>query len=41
MLRAILGLPAAFADYTVGTVIVLVQLTITAPRTARRWAEHA
>lgn len=28
MLRSLFGLPAVVADYTVGTVIVLVQLTI-------------
>jgi hypothetical protein len=28
MMRALLGLPSVVADYTFGTVIVLVQLTI-------------
>jgi hypothetical protein len=28
MMRALLGLPSVVADYTVGTVIVLVQLTL-------------
>lgn len=28
MMRTLLGLPSVVADYTVGTVIVLVQLTL-------------
>ncbi len=28
MMRALFGLPSVVADYTVGTVIVLVQLTL-------------
>lgn len=30
MLRKLLGMPSAVADYTVGTVIVLVQLSLRA-----------
>ena len=38
MMRALLGLPSVVADYTVGTVIVLVQLTLRerAAQTQRR-----
>jgi hypothetical protein len=35
MIRALFGLPSVVADYTVGTVIVLVQLTLSG-REARR-----
>lgn len=35
MMRRILNLPATLADYTIGTVIVLVQLAITGPAASR------